>query len=568
MTLVPRISSVLSISGYRIALIGVLTLHISTGARAAELLSFQEAFGAEDVDRLSALSDDGRIAVGSSKPEHPANEVASIWSLDDGFELLGRLSFDDVLRDLKSELQNSWVYWSYPHAMTPDGQVVVGRTNVGSDFGTNPRLRAHANGAFRWTRETGMQPLDNLDGFEFSHASDVSDDGSVIVGRAIEVDLNEYEEEKPNWLITRDVPVVWTANGVHRIPLPDGFREGWAFRVSGDGRTVIGSMESEEGDRQGFVWSDENGTVAFDAISQGFLAGDVSRDGSIFVGQSSVIDPDGQSVSTRATRWSQEDGLVELSGFPEATINSAALHISASGDLILGLYSDGDSHAFVWDELNEVRDLAEVLASDYGLEADLSDWQLTSVKGISADRRVLYGAGSLLEASRNWIAYLDEPLGPRLENPGDFDSDGQLTVQDIDRLAKAIRRNSTLSVFDLDASGAIDANDLGYLVQDMIGTYLGDANLDSEFNTGDLVQVLEAGEYETQQEAGWSEGDWNGDGVFDTGDLVKALEGGGYEMGPREPIAVPEPSAVALLISGALIAFCRRRESPMFTCRI
>ena len=56
----------------------------------------------------------------------------------------------------------------------------------------------------------------------------------------------------------------------------------------------------------------------------------------------------------------------------------------------------------------------------------------------------------------------------------------------------------------------------------------GDANLDGDFNSMDLVQVLRAGKYETSQTAEWSEGDWNLDGVFDRKDLVAALQRGAY----------------------------------------
>ena len=75
------------------------------------------------------------------------------------------------------------------------------------------------------------------------------------------------------------------------------------------------------------------------------------------------------------------------------------------------------------------------------------------------------------------------------------------------------------------------------------------------------MQVFTAGEYETQQTAGWSEGDWNGDGIFNSSDMVTAFVDGGYEQGepgPRpEVAAVPEPNAALLLILGVLCAICR-----------
>lgn len=52
----------------------------------------------------------------------------------------------------------------------------------------------------------------------------------------------------------------------------------------------------------------------------------------------------------------------------------------------------------------------------------------------------------------------------------------------------------------------------------------GDANRDRVFNRLDIVQVMQAGKYQTGQPAGWHEGDWNGDGRFDQHDLITALQ--------------------------------------------
>ena len=66
-------------------------------------------------------------------------------------------------------------------------------------------------------------------------------------------------------------------------------------------------------------------------------------------------------------------------------------------------------------------------------------------------------------------------------------------------------------------------------------TFFGDANLDGQFNTGDLIGVFQAGQYEDQlpDNSSWATGDWDGDGDFGTGDLVVAFQNGGFERGPR-----------------------------------
>ena len=150
-------------------------------------------------------------------------------------------------------------------------------------------------------------------------------------------------------------------------------------------------------------------------------------------------------------------------------------------------------------------------------------------------------------------------LSPNL--PGDFNADGRLDAADIDELSAVVREGSHPERFDVTDDDLVNDDDRAMWVHELKHTYFGDANLDGEFNTGDFVQVFEAGKYETQQYAGWAEGDWNGDGVFETGDFVIAFEDGGYERGPMvNAVVVPEPSSALLVIAGFVsIAICQLR---------
>ena len=73
------------------------------------------------------------------------------------------------------------------------------------------------------------------------------------------------------------------------------------------------------------------------------------------------------------------------------------------------------------------------------------------------------------------------------------------------------------------------------MIEDIVGTHYGDANLDRRFNSGDLVQVFQSGEYEDAVlgNSTWSEGDWDGDGDFTTSDLVLAFTSGSYVAAAR-----------------------------------
>ncbi len=68
------------------------------------------------------------------------------------------------------------------------------------------------------------------------------------------------------------------------------------------------------------------------------------------------------------------------------------------------------------------------------------------------------------------------------------------------------------------------------------GAIAGDANRDGLFNSSDMVQVFQYGEYEDDIEdnSTWKAGDWNGDGDFDSSDMVLAFQTGRYEVNSPE----------------------------------
>ena len=145
---------------------------------------------------------------------------------------------------------------------------------------------------------------------------------------------------------------------------------------------------------------------------------------------------------------------------------------------------------------------------------------------------------------------------------GDFNGNGILDIDDINALAAASASGANDAGFDLDGDGMVNVADVTLWAKDLANTWIGDANVDGEFNSGDFVQVFTAGKFETGAEASWADGDWNGDGRFDSGDFVAAFTDGGFEQGPRVAAQVPEPSSIALILLGTLhvLGFARKRH--------
>ena len=148
--------------------------------------------------------------------------------------------------------------------------------------------------------------------------------------------------------------------------------------------------------------------------------------------------------------------------------------------------------------------------------------------------------------------------------PGDTNFDRSLSHIDIDLLSAAIRDGMDTKRFDMNGDSMINPEDHVAWVHDVRETWYGDADLDGEFNSSDMVQVFSAGKYETKENAGWSEGDWDGSGVFDSDDMVTAFVDGGYErVASQIRSAVPELAGNLLLLMGllSLATHFRRTES-------
>ncbi|MEZ6120546.1 MAG: hypothetical protein R3C28_28770 [Pirellulaceae bacterium] len=129
-------------------------------------------------------------------------------------------------------------------------------------------------------------------------------------------------------------------------------------------------------------------------------------------------------------------------------------------------------------------------------------------------------------------------VGNNVGRTGDLNGDNRVDAADIQRLCLLIASDPTRAG-DINHDNNTDRRDLDSLVHTVLGTHFGDANLDGKFDSTDLIQIFQAGEYEDNVAGNstWAEGDWNCDGEFDTSDLIWAFQDGGYTVTARAPIA-------------------------------
>ena len=221
-----------------------------------------------------------------------------------------------------------------------------------------------------------------------------------------------------------------------------------------------------------------------------------------------------------------------------------------------------DCEPFVVENLNDMG----VVTDNHGNTHDLSGqnwnhmphaWTMgyTGNPSISEISGEYEGVLEYRDAQENgWdMSFFYTVVPRRTRVDGDLNFDSEVDMSDLDIAVKNVAVGSTHRRLDLNDDDVVDLSDVHFWVTDLKNTWVGDANLDGEFNSGDFVQVFSAGKYETDELAIWSEGDWNADKRFDSGDFIVAFQDGGYETGARSAVAaVPEPSSLLMLTLGML----------------
>lgn len=144
---------------------------------------------------------------------------------------------------------------------------------------------------------------------------------------------------------------------------------------------------------------------------------------------------------------------------------------------------------------------------------------------------------------------------------GDVNRDLRMDGADANAIMSAVRSGIQDPRFNFTTDTIIDWADVTAWVHRAAKTTFGDANLDGRFESGDLVQVFQAGTYESLIPARWETGDWNGDERFTSDDLVIAMQDGGYGASATAAASVPEPSFGIMPLFAFLSMIVKRRRA-------
>lgn len=358
-----------------------------------------------------AVSPDGHVVVGEST-QHLFDSMAIRWTREEGLEGLGFMSGPST---------SAW-------GASGTGEVIVGS-------GRAPR----GYEGFYWTRHDGYTSIGDLPGGRHHSAiASVSWDGNTLVG-------NAYNEDG-------DVAIRWTQqNGFESLGAlnQEGISSG-ALDVSADGSVIVGFSATDPTGRQAFYYTPELGMIGLgDLDIQGgtnSIANGISSDGHVVVGYGTR-----DNIGREAFRWTLEDGMVGLGDLPGGQHYSDANACNIDGSVIVGYATDDQGpQAFIWTKQDGMRDLKQVLETDYGL--NLSAWNLTYATDISADGRTIVGVGRHNDRIEGWVAY----LGPTCR--ADLTHDGRLNRWDLRAFTVAWENQRIVADWNYD--GVFDIRDI------------------------------------------------------------------------------------------------------------
>lgn len=124
---------------------------------------------------------------------------------------------------------------------------------------------------------------------------------------------------------------------------------------------------------------------------------------------------------------------------------------------------------------------------------------------------------------------------------GDFNADGTIAFDDIDLLGVEVRVGTSRPKFDLNMDSVVDAMDIKYLVENVLQTRLGDANLDGGVGFEDFVSLSTNF---SKAASSWADGDFNGDGQVTFADFNTLSNNFGFRAEAAPTTSGPKADVV------------------------
>lgn len=359
--------------GSRVYIVIVFAVLLSS-LRIAHARSFNglgELAGGDFYSSAYGVSDDGSVIVGSSIPTNQEQHAVR-WT-GGVIQDLGLLHFPGYGTE-----------FSYAMDASLDGAVVVGAS-----------YRDSMQYPVRWTAESGLSNLGQLPGTTYCGSSAVSADGSVTVGTCYTA-VSSYTSQAFRWT---------ESGGLMSLGYLPNARvlRAVARAVTPDGSKIVGQAVDQAGNQVAFMWTAATGMVQLPFPPQGIWPTDataVSADGRVVVGFSGP---------NAGIRWVEGVGVSLIGDLPGGNYYSEPTAMTPDGGIIVGRSKNafGD-RAFIWDETNGIRDIADFLLAEHGL--NVGGWTLYSATGISADGRTIAGLGRNPTGGwEAWVARIPEP---------------------------------------------------------------------------------------------------------------------------------------------------------------
>jgi hypothetical protein len=179
---------------------------------------------------------------------------------------------------------------------------------------------------------------------------------------------------------------------------------------------------------------------------------------------------------------------------------------------------DDDGKVTTTDVMFLLREVLNVFPGDADLDGsvninDLDIWSSNRFQSESGWASADFNGDGVTDGSdfNIFVAYAQ---GPML---GDFNADAIVDAADIDAIFTAVREQSRGFYFDLDENGLTNEDDVATLVNEVLKTRFGDANLDGAVDGKDL-DIWRQNRFSRNK--GWADGDFNGDKLVDGEDFL------------------------------------------------